>query len=38
VALCDDVVLLAQGRIERRGAPKDLFVIAIDAPRYCRLA
>jgi ABC-type molybdate transport system ATPase subunit len=38
IALFDDVRLLKQGRIERRGAPKDLFVIATDAPRYRRRA
>ncbi len=38
MALCDDVMLLAQGRIERRGAPKDLFVVATDATRYRRRA
>jgi ABC-type multidrug transport system ATPase subunit len=33
MALCDDVLVLAQGRIIARGRPGDLFRIA-EKPRY----
>ncbi|HEY4246810.1 MAG TPA: ATP-binding cassette domain-containing protein [Lacunisphaera sp.] len=35
MALCDDVVILSQGKIEERGAPVELFVPAA-APRFVR--
>ena len=33
IALCDDVLVLSQGRVERRGAPSELF-IASSKPRF----
>ena len=35
MALCDDVVILSQGKIETRGAPPELFMPSI-APRFVR--
>jgi molybdate transport system ATP-binding protein len=35
MALCDDVVVLAQGRVEARGTPAEIFVPA-KAPRFVR--
>jgi len=35
MALCDDVLILSQGKIERRGPPKDLFEPA-STPRFVR--
>lgn len=35
MALCDDVVILAQGKIEKRGVPSELFVPSSE-PRFIR--
>ena len=35
MALCDDVLVLAQGRVEVRGTPAEVFVAAA-TPRFIR--